>query len=308
MSSPRRGLVRVSRGCRRTSNGCGPGAAAASSRRARTIPAVTADADERITAWLAALEARHLANFRTSEVTRALRALSAAYVERRGSPAAARGHSRQQVHGALDTAGKRAAFSLFYAPLHFFTVRHVIAALGSDAGSPASILDVGCGTGVAGAAWALASARPPQLLGIDHHPWVVDEARWTYRQLQLAGNARVGDLSRLPQAGGTGAIVAGWVLNELAAERRVQLEEHLLAEAARGTRVLILEPIARRVVPWWDESARKVIARGGRADEWRFTTDLPPMLKLFDKAAGLNHRELTVRTLCIGGGSGTDRS
>ena len=269
---------------------------------------VTADADGRIQVWLAALEARHLANFRTSEVTRALRALSAAYVERRGAaPTAQRAvrTSRQQVHGALDTAGKRAAFSLFYAPLHFLTVQHVVNALGLAENSPASILDVGCGTGVASAAWALACAPPPQILGVDHHPWVVDEARWTYRQLHLAGHARVGDLSRLPHVGSNGAIIAGWVLNELGGERREQLQRHLLAEAARGARVLILEPIARRVVPWWDESAAHVIACGGRADEWRFVSDLPPMLRLFDKAAGLDHRELTVRTLCLNGrGSG----
>ena len=39
--------------------------------------------DERLTRWLASLEARHLADFRVAEVTRALRALSSAYVHRR---------------------------------------------------------------------------------------------------------------------------------------------------------------------------------------------------------------------------------
>jgi hypothetical protein len=64
--------------------------------------------------------------------------------------------------------------------------------------------------------------------------------------------------------------------------------------------VLIVEPIARTVTPWWDAAAARVLAAGGRADEWRFEVDLPPMLKLFDTAAGLNHRELTARTLFIG--------
>src|SRR5262245_58859924 len=40
-------------------------------------------ADTVLPHWLAALETRHLANLRVSEVTRALRALSSAYVERR---------------------------------------------------------------------------------------------------------------------------------------------------------------------------------------------------------------------------------
>src|SRR5437899_2677183 len=59
--------------------------------------------DDRLAAWMAALEARHLAELTFSEVSRALRALSSAYVERRAK--LARG-------AALDGAGKRAAFAL----------------------------------------------------------------------------------------------------------------------------------------------------------------------------------------------------
>src|SRR5688572_31727231 len=97
--------------------------------------------------WLTALEARHLADLRVPEVTRALRALSSAYVERRHT--VARG-------AALDSHGKRAAFALFYAPLHFLVARHIVEALGADA-TPSSVIDIGCGTGAAGAAWALAA-------------------------------------------------------------------------------------------------------------------------------------------------------
>src|SRR4051812_9651002 len=95
--------------------------------------------------WLAALEARHLANLRVPEVTRALRALSSAYVERRHKVAAG---------ATLDSAGKRAAFALFYAPLHFIATQLVVRALEAGDPAPASILDIGCGTGAAGAAWA----------------------------------------------------------------------------------------------------------------------------------------------------------
>ena len=116
--------------------------------------------------WVAALEQRHLANLRLPELTRALRALSSAYVERRHT--VGRG-------GPLDSAGKRAAFALFYAPLHFLTVTYVIHAL-DDAvmPPPSSVLDIGCGSGAAGAAWAVASERTPTVLGIDRHPWAVD--------------------------------------------------------------------------------------------------------------------------------------
>src|SRR5688572_17557128 len=128
--------------------------------------------------WMAALEARHLADLRVPEVTRALRALSSSYVERRRQTAAPAGG--RHVLGALDSAGKRAAFALFYAPLHFIAVSEVIRTRGAGTPAPTSILDLGCGTGAAGAAWALASQPAPPVIGIDRHPWAIDEARWTY--------------------------------------------------------------------------------------------------------------------------------
>ena len=241
--------------------------------------------------WLAALEQRHLADLRVPEVTRALRALSSAYVQRRHKVAAG---------GALDTAGKRAAFALFYGPLHFLTVAHVVRALGAHEPSPTTILDLGCGTGVAGAAWASCAGGTSFITGLDRHPWAVEEARWTYRQLRLRGHARAGDVTRVPALAGGGAVVAAYVLNELPPTARALVEEQLLAAPAANARALIVEPIARSVTPWWEATAARVIAAGGRADEWRFDIDLPPMLRLFDKAAGLDHRELKARSLYLG--------
>jgi methylase of polypeptide subunit release factors len=240
--------------------------------------------------WLTALEARHLADLRVPEVTRALRALSSAYVERRHKVASG---------STLDSAGKRAAFALFYAPLHFLATQLVVRALDAASPSPSLIVDVGCGTGAAGAAWALEAGATPRITGIDRHRWAVDEARWTYRQLALRGQARVGDLSKLPRLENGQAIVAAYVLNELPDAMRVKTESYLLASAADGARVLVIEPIARGVTPWWEATASRVRAAGGRADEWRFAIDLPPLLRLFDRAAGLNHRELKLRTLSI---------
>src|ERR1700681_2096063 len=113
-----------------------------------------------------ALETRHLADLTFPEVSRALRALSSAYVERR---------ERLGEGAALAGAGKRAAFALFYGPLHYLVVREIVRALPGatvNATTPAhTLVDLGCGTGAAGAAWATADDRPPRLLGIDRHPW-----------------------------------------------------------------------------------------------------------------------------------------
>jgi SAM-dependent methyltransferase len=245
--------------------------------------------------WVAALQARHLANLRLPELTRALRALSSAYVERRDT--VGRG-------GALDSAGKRAAFALFYAPLHFVTTTHVIRALDEAATPPpSSVLDLGCGTGAAGAAWALACHGVPRVTGLDRHPWAIDEARWTYRTLELKASARQGDVGRLPRLERGNAVVAAYVLNELAPAARNLVLDQLLAAAEHGVRVLILEPVARGVAPWWNDAAAQAVKAGGRMDQWRFRAQLPPLLQTLDKAAGLDHRELTVRSIWLPGGT-----
>jgi len=238
-----------------------------------------------------ALEARHLANLQFPEVTRALRALSSAYVERRGA---------LRKGAALDSAGKRAAFSLFYAPLHFLTVQHIVTSLGAR---PAGglLVDLGCGTGTAGAAWAMAAGGHVRVAGLDRHPATVEEARWTYRQLRVEGQARTGDVARTTLPPGTAAVLAGYLLNELDDEVRIRVWALLRDAAARGAQVLVVEPIARTLTPWWDAAAAEALADGGRADEWRFTTTLPGIVDKLDQAAGLRHRELTARSIYLPG-------
>jgi hypothetical protein len=89
-------------------------------------------------AWIAALDARHLATLTPSEVARALRALSSCYVERRDKLAGGQ---------ALATAGKRAAFALFYAPIHFLLTQQMVRALAPAPARVTDLLDLGCGTG-----------------------------------------------------------------------------------------------------------------------------------------------------------------
>jgi SAM-dependent methyltransferase len=220
--------------------------------------------------------------------------LSAAYVERRRQTATPTGGT---VLGALDSAGKRAAFALFYAPLHFMAVTHVVRVQGGHA--PKTIVDLGCGTGAAGAAWALASQPTPALAGIDRHPWAVEEAQWTYQQLGIRGRARQGDVTKMPAPRHGDSIVAAYLLNELPDAARLKVESRLIEAAAHGGQVLIIEPISRAVAPWWDDLAARLTGVGGRSDEWRLPIELPPLLEKFDRAAGLNHRELTFRSLFV---------
>jgi SAM-dependent methyltransferase len=255
--------------------------------------------------WMQALEDRHLADLRVQEVTRALRALSSVYVERRG--ALHRG-------AALDGAGKRAAFALFYGPLHYLVVRRIVDTLGVPANAIESVVDLGCGTGAAGAAWATAlteaagggrkvSGAGPRVLGIDRHPWAVAEARWTYRTMGLSGSARRDEVARVRLQGRRAAIVLAFTVNELADADREALLPRLVRTVQAGAHVLVVEPVARSIGEWWQQWVDAFRRAGGREDAWHFEADLPERLRVLDRAAGLDHRVLTARSLYVGPGS-----
>jgi SAM-dependent methyltransferase len=240
--------------------------------------------------WMADLESRHLADLTFPEVSRALRALSSAYVERR---------AKLGEGAALSGAGKRAAFALFYAPLHFLLVREVVSRLPGGASGSGTIVDLGCGTGVAGAAWGTQSGGGAEIVGIDRHPWAVEESRSTYRAFDLRGRARTDDLSRAPLPERS-RVVAAFAVNELDEPSRRRLGDRLLAHGAAGGQVIVVEPLAGFVAPWWAAWRREWELAGGRADEWRVRPELPAIVAKLDKAAGLNHREVTGRTLTLG--------
>jgi trans-aconitate methyltransferase len=178
-------------------------------------------------------------------------------------------------------------------------VREVVNALGAHRPPPARILDLGCGTGAAGAAWAISAGGTAFVEGVDRSAWALEEARFTLAALRLSGaTARQGvEEARLP--GRRGAVVAAYTVNEMDDEGRERLLPRLLEGAGAGAAVLVVEPIARRSAPWWDAWAAAFVAAGGRADEWRFRVPLPDVVARLDRAAGLDHRELTCRSLWI---------
>jgi hypothetical protein len=241
--------------------------------------------------WLGALEERHFTALSFQEVRRAVQALSALYVERR---------NRIEQGSALDGAGKRAAFATYFAPLHFLLVREIVRALGAGKVSSSEILDLGCGTGIAGVAWGLEMNPAPRITAIDRNPWAIREAKWTYGAFNLRATVRSEDLSTF-KIGKNTAVIAAFTINELPDEVRTRMRRELIAVARAGSPVLVIEPIARGIATWWDEWTPDWIAAGGREDKWRFSVELPEPLALMDKAAGLDHRELTGRSLWIPG-------
>lgn len=247
-------------------------------------------ASDRFLRWVDALEARHLESFSFAEVRRALQSLSSIYVERR---------ERLATGSALETPARRAAFALFYGPLHFLTVRGIVRGLGAARPAPEAIVDLGCGTAAAAASWSLEAGGTPAVEGVDGSGWAVAEARWTLRTLGLRGAIRRGDAVRFRCEGRGRAVVAAFLVNELEDAARERLRERLLRAASRGASALIVEPIARRPLPWWNAWVSDFRRVGGREETWRFEADLPEPLMRLDRAAGLDHRVLTARCLWI---------
>ena len=143
------------------------------------------------------------------------------------------------------------------------------------------------------------------MTGVERSGWAIDEARWNYSLLGVRGRAIRADLGKATLPGRRGGIVAAFTVNELDEDMRQRLLERLLAAARRRARILVVEPIARRPFPWWDAWSEAFLAAGGRTDLWRFRADLPDRLRLLDRAAGMDHRELTGRSLWLDAAPGS---
>jgi hypothetical protein len=240
--------------------------------------------------WIEALGARHQSDLTFSEISRSLRALSSTYVERR---------RRLREGAALTGAGKRAAFALFYGPLHYLLIRDIVRALPGAAAAARVLVDLGCGTGASGAAWASECRERPQVVGIDRHPWALAEAGRTYREFHLRARTRQADVATAEWPPSPALLLAAFTVNELADEARDAVLARLFDRALGGDLVLVVEPLAGAAAPWWNRWRDATRLAGGRVDEWRLRIELPPIVAKLDRAAGLNHRELTGRSLWL---------
>ena len=253
--------------------------------------------------WVRRLIERHTRAFTRAEFLKSVRALSARYVERRAD---------LSDRPAIDSPGKRAAFAAFYAPLHLLTVQAVVSALDLGDSPVSRITDLGCGTGAAGAGWALAAARRPTVVGVDRLAWPLAEATWNWQALGVPGRTRRADLagvveqlardSRHQRGSGEArghALLFGWAINELDASSRQRVLHALIELAATGTACLIVEPIARASTPWWRDWEDALAPFGARSDDWKFQLPLPPALAQLDREAGFRRDGLAARSCWI---------
>jgi hypothetical protein len=249
--------------------------------------------------WIRSVITRHTTTLSRPEFLKAVRALSARYVESRAALAS---------KAPLDSAGKRAAFAAFYAPLHYLTVSAIIQTLRPPP-TIERIVDLGCGTGVAGLAWAATTGTRAAIVGVDRSSWALDELRWNCREMGYRCRAERAALEAVLErevrdAGRTSrgrvGLIAAWSINELRPTERATALDALVRLTERGAVVLVVEPLALSAVPWWQTWQTAIAGAGGRADEWRLPLDLPSELAELDQAAGFRREALTARTYWLG--------
>jgi hypothetical protein len=249
-------------------------------------PYLTGRVREDFDAWCEATRARFMPPLSFSEVRKGVRALSSLYVERRDEG--------RLAARALDGQGKRAAFACYYAPLHFLATWHAAETLAEPV---ERVIDLGCGSGATGAACARRLGAAP-VLGVDRSGWALGEARRTWRAFGLAGRSRRGALpGALPRTRPGDLLCAGWAINELEEEPREELLEGLRAAAARGVRLLVIEPLAGAASPWWEAWRPRFAEVGVESRPLKRSLALPAWIARMDKAAGLSHQPLGARIL-----------
>ena len=143
---------------------------------------VSSPGDELFTRWLASLEARHLADFRSPRSR-----------GRFGHCPPRMSNAARNLRPAPPSIppGKRAAFALFYGPLHLLTIGHIVrcARRQTRLRHPISstLAAVQVSAAPRGRSARAASLESPASIATR---WAVEESRRTYRELGLRGQAR----------------------------------------------------------------------------------------------------------------------
>jgi hypothetical protein len=92
-------------------------------------------------------------------------------------------------------------------------------------------------------------------------------------------------------------VVIGWTLNELDDEKRDLIAAKLLPWVARGSRLLVIEPVSKRVAPWWDAWVARFPPARCSVLEKKLRLALPPRVALLARSAGLGAEATVVRVL-----------
>lgn len=202
----------------------------------------------------------------------------------------------------IDGQGKRAALATYYAALHFLTAYHAREMVGIGEGAPVRrVIDLGSGSGAAGAAVAAGLAAPPRLLALDRSGWALDETRETWRAFGLSGQVQRVELpAHLPRCSPGDLLCLGWIVSALEPASRRTLLRKLTAMVKRGLGLLLLEPAAVSAEQWWPTLREQLAPYGIREELVRVSIRRPRFIQDMDKAARQDHQVIGARVLASG--------
>ena len=250
--------------------------------------------------WFQDKQAAILRQMTFKELRKGVQAVSSLYVERR--------NKLSKTSRICDGIAKRAAFGFYYGTLHFLVVRKIVEALPMLKKPARSVLDLGCGTGMAGVAFCAGMTTEKiyrQVIGIDQSADYLREAQHNYRVFEKAyqfrGSVKKSNIEKapLPESGDT--ILISFCVNELTPTRQNEMCQELLKKAHQNKTVLIVEPLAERLTPFWTSWKDAFLKVGGRCDTWRFQRNnyVPDFLQELSLAAGLGDEELLAKSLFL---------
>jgi hypothetical protein len=287
-------------------------------------------------AWHAGLVERFSRDLTFPEIRRGVQALSSLYVGRRGSLA---DRGAAAFDGAGKRAGFALYFAPLHFLTVYHALREIgfdglpvtrLWDLGCGTGAGGAAWAAAQRT----SATLVAPATDPspfpglKVIGVDRSGFALEETAAAWRAFGVkgetkrivlgagdAGGERVVRIGKGPAGGGAAgrrrgaggglrgddAVLLAYTLNEIDDASRTRLLDEIVAGGRTSRPLLIVEPVARKVTPWWSrwERALGEEALSVHSLELRRRIALPPWLASMDSAAGLDHGELTARVLGV---------
>lgn len=241
-------------------------------------------------AWIENTVARFSPPLTFREVRKGVQALSSLYVERRKGDLSTR---------ALDGSAKRAALASYYAPLHFLSLWHLMGDWQPHFATPVGrIIDLGCGSGAAGAALARVLPNSPPVVGIDRSGFLLREARHTYRSFGVPASTRRGKIpAALPKPRAGDLWLFAFSLNEFSDADREITRDAIIRAIDADVSLFIIEPLAGPTTPWWKTWRDAFTPFSMHCDTWKHPRARPEWIGRLDRAASLDHRVLGARAI-----------
>lgn len=188
----------------------------------------------------------------------------------------------------------------YYGVMHALIVQAIAAYFHIQQWPFQRLIDIGCNTGVAGLTLCAQLPTITSYIGLEPQRWAAKKAKQFQLACAIPGKIFSGTgLTWQPQKGDL--ILLSFVLNEMTESQRKVLHSKLLHHLEKGAGILIIEPIARHITPWWDSWLQSFLpwsySQANLQKAWPVQT--PQMWFESHHGAGFHHQRWKARSLWI---------